>query len=266
MACSAEIFAINAGNGSPVWNYSPQGVVVNPTITVADGKVFFIEADDVSLRQEKRYRFTANSMSSNAVLVALDAGTGKKIWSKKVELNKNNELKYPVEAVFLAYSDGLLTFLTSRTDTKPLGTYYLAVLNAVDGTEKYTKEFKWGKTDHGGHLSRPVMADGRLHIKPKTFELQTGKVLNKNKLWGSCGTYVASKNMLIMRSGGCIALWHLDGEQWVREWWTRLRPSCWISVAPACGMLLAPEGGGGCRCGVWMETSIGFIPKTFRTK
>ena len=37
--------------------------------------------------------------------------------------------------------------------------------------------------------------------------------------------------------------------------WTKLRPSCWLS------MILAPEGGGGCSCGNWLETSVGFLPK-----
>jgi hypothetical protein len=26
-------------------------------------------------------------------------------------------------------------------------------------------------------------------------------------------------------------------------------------------MVLCPEGGGGCSCGNWMETSVGFMPK-----
>jgi hypothetical protein len=43
--------------------------------------------------------------------------------------------------------------------------------------------------------------------------------------------------------------------------WPRLRPSCWLSVLPAQGLFLAPEGGGGCSCGGWMETSLAFIPK-----
>ena len=42
--------------------------------------------------------------------------------------------------------------------------------------------------------------------------------------------------------------------------WPRLRSSCWLSTIPAAGMLLSPEGGGGCSCGIWMETSIGFMP------
>jgi hypothetical protein len=29
-------------------------------------------------------------------------------------------------------------------------------------------------------------------------------------------------------------------------------------------MLLSPEGGGGCSCGTWLETSIGFMPLSQR--
>jgi hypothetical protein len=42
--------------------------------------------------------------------------------------------------------------------------------------------------------------------------------------------------------------------------WYNLRPSCWLSTVPANGMVLSPEGGGGCSCGNWLETSIGFAP------
>ena len=44
--------------------------------------------------------------------------------------------------------------------------------------------------------------------------------------------------------------------------WERLRPDCWISTIPADGMILSPEGGGGCSCGSWLETSIAFAPKS----
>ena len=42
--------------------------------------------------------------------------------------------------------------------------------------------------------------------------------------------------------------------------WYNLRPSCWLSVIAAGGVLLAPEGGGGCSCGNWLEASVGFVP------
>jgi hypothetical protein len=42
--------------------------------------------------------------------------------------------------------------------------------------------------------------------------------------------------------------------------WSLLRPNCWISTIPANGMILSLEGGGGCSCGGWIETSFGFMP------
>ncbi|MCH1522419.1 MAG: hypothetical protein L7T80_06290, partial [Arenicellales bacterium] len=65
-------------------------------------------------------------------------------------------------------------------------------------------------------------------------------------------------NFLIFRAGN-ITLW--DHRYEIPSQWARLRPGCWLSAIPANGMLLAPEAGGGCSCGTWMETSVGFMPK-----
>ena len=57
---------------------------------------------------------------------------------------------------------------------------------------------------------------------------------------------------------GEIAMWNtLSGSL---TSWDRMRPGCWLSTIPASGMLLSPEGGGGCSCGSWMEMSVGFMP------
>ena len=42
--------------------------------------------------------------------------------------------------------------------------------------------------------------------------------------------------------------------------WRNLRPSCWLSTIVGEGMILSPEGGGGCSCGNWLETSMAFSP------
>ncbi|MFI5380363.1 MAG: hypothetical protein ACHRHE_13775 [Tepidisphaerales bacterium] len=60
-----------------------------------------------------------------------------------------------------------------------------------------------------------------------------------------------------MRSGD-LTLWGTDSGS--VSSWSRLRPDCWISTIPANGMVLAPEGGGGCSCGSWPEMSAGFVP------
>jgi hypothetical protein len=62
----------------------------------------------------------------------------------------------------------------------------------------------------------------------------------------------------VFRSGN-VTLW--DNATGRSTSWQRLRPGCWLSTIPAAGMLLSPEAGGGCSCGSWMETSIGFAPQ-----
>ena len=75
-----------------------------------------------------------------------------------------------------------------------------------------------------------------------------------------CHTYVGTKDALIYRGAGRqIAMWGQETKKVTA--WNRLRPSCWLSVVPAAGMLLVPEGGGGCSCGGWMETSLAFRPR-----
>jgi hypothetical protein len=55
-----------------------------------------------------------------------------------------------------------------------------------------------------------------------------------------------------------IGLWDFNKDE--ISIWRTLRPGCWLSTIPAGGMVLAPEAGGGCSCGWWTETSVGFIP------
>ena len=261
MVCSSAVFAVDPSTGETRWSYRPEkGVVLNPTITIADGAMFFVESNVPKLLDSTHYRFTANQLAEEPRLTALDAKTGKKRWSREITIN--DDTKYSVQAVWLAAGDGLLVYMTSRYDQKPFGTYYLTVVGTADGKTVYKKSFKWPAKDHGGHLSRPVIVDGTLFIKPKAMNIHTGAELAKNTFWGACGTYVASEKAVFNRAAGCITMWRLDSDKFNRSSWHRLRPSCWISLAPACGMLLAPEGGGGCRCGVWIETSVGFAPKS----
>ena len=89
------------------------------------------------------------------------------------------------------------------------------------------------------------------------YELASGKPLPFSMPGGGCGTYAATDHALFFRAGQ-VTMWDTAGGKPTK--FARLRPDCWLSTIPACGMLLSPEGGGGCSCGSWMETSVGFLP------
>jgi hypothetical protein len=38
------------------------------------------------------------------------------------------------------------------------------------------------------------------------------------------------------------------------------RPSCWMSMVPAGGLLLVPEASSGCTCGFALQMSMAFVP------
>lgn len=76
---------------------------------------------------------------------------------------------------------------------------------------------------------------------------------------GGCGTYALTDRAVIFRAGD-VKLWDFTANK--ETGFPRLRPGCWLSTVPACGMLLSPEAGGGCSCGSWLETSVGFIPRS----
>ena len=157
----------------------------------------------------------------------------------------------------MAFSEGRLVLLSSRG-----GYYSLYVLDAEDGTALWRKKFPWETDHHGKHLSRPLIVGGEIFVRPLALDLETGEVRRDAFPKGhQCGTYVASSEALFLRAGDLCVWDRASGDS---SRWSRLRPDCWISTIPACGMLLSPEGGGGCSCGKWIEASMAFRPRARR--
>jgi hypothetical protein len=122
---------------------------------------------------------------------------------------------------------------------------------------------RWPSDNHGGHLSRPAIAGNRLMLKPGLFRMDTGERLSYDvpKAGHGCASYALSEQSVFYR-GGSVTQFNFDTRKFSK--WERLRPDCWISTIPALGMVLSPEGGGGCSCGTWYETSMVMAPK-YRT-
>jgi hypothetical protein len=152
----------------------------------------------------------------------------------------------------LSYGKGALYLLSSGS-----GKYHLYAYDAVTGAEKWNTTKSWGSDNHGGHMSRPVIAGDTVFLRPYTFDAGSGKKLDAKMPGGGCGTYAATTGAIIFRAGN-VTMWDMNAETVTS--WHRLRPDCWLSTIPACGLVLSPEAGGGCSCGSWMETSIAFIP------
>ena len=110
-------------------------------------------------------------------------------------------------------------------------------------------------------MMRPAIVGYRIFLRPDVLSLKDGSVLPEKMPDGhGCGTYSCTANAIIYHAQ-TVTMWNAETN--VKSTWPRLRPDCWLSTIPANGMLLSQEGGGGCSCGSWMETSLGFMPKVF---
>jgi hypothetical protein len=245
--CSDSLFVHRDGKEQPVWIHTG-GVIINSTITVEKDQILFVENRSSQIREADSRRLGGDDLWNNLELVALDLITGHEKWRKPI--------KVPAGTVVfqLAASNGKAVVLSSASDRK----YHVYAHETATGELAWNTEFAWSSDNHGGHMSRPAIVADKLFIRPRAFDLQSGKVLPQRLPGGGCGTYACTTQTLLFRSR-TVTMW--DANKGSTSEWPRLRPDCWLSTIPANGMLLSPEGGGGCSCGVWLETSIGFMPK-----
>ncbi|NOX98121.1 MAG: PQQ-binding-like beta-propeller repeat protein, partial [Verrucomicrobia bacterium] len=248
--CSDNIFAHDKKTGRQLWTYA-DGVILNSTITVADKQVFFVESRNPKVLASQSRRIGIPELWQDQYLVALDLETGSILWEQAMVINKGTVM------VHMAQGEGTLVIAASG-ETK----YNIYGLDQNTGKKLWHRELDWikEKGDHGKAMSRPGIASGRLYMRPHVLDIKSGETVGTMPA-GHCGTYALTSNTAIYRQGN-VTMW--DREDNKLSSWKRLRPGCWLSTIPAAGMLLSPEAGGGCSCGIWIETSLGFIPNKIK--
>jgi hypothetical protein len=179
-------------------------------------------------------------------LVALDAADGSRRWERALD-------PWPGICMYsLTTGAGRLVLVSSGN-----GEFGICVFTAAEGQPSWEHRFPWATDNHGGHLSRPAVVGQTLFLRPAVFDLMTGQRRERDMAWGSCGTYACSAEAVFYRAGTVNMFAPATGQV---TGWNNLRPDCWLSAIPACGMVLSPEGGGGCWCSGWLETSVGLRP------
>ena len=266
--CSERLFGYRKSTAEGSWTYG-RGLILNPTLSLHDGKLYFLENRSLKIPSGSNARVTDRKLWTDLTAVCLDAGTGELIWEKPGPrpVHLNEKIGFVQAAYGIATDHGYLAVLSEGT-VNEAGAYqktgmFRCTNYGEGGSEVWQTESPWGADHHGLHFTHPVVTEDRLYFAPHIHDIKTGRPLGKG--YGprrGCSTVVAVKNALMFRILGegnsPLGLWNKDTGSVSR--FMRLRPSCWLNTIPAQGMLLIPEGGAGCSCGGWMETSIGFKP------
>ena len=261
-ACSDALFAVNKDSGTAagrqeaasettLWTYDRSDrVIINGTITIGGNRVYFVECRNATVKASASRRVGLTELWSSQYLVALDPGTGSTLWEQPIDTADG------VAAFYLLYSGEKLILVASDTQ------FHVYAFDATNGNSMWYRTHGWPPNGHSEHMHHPVVVGANaVFQEPRLYDLNTGAVLQDNMaIHTKCSTYSASQNVLLFR-GGNYALTMCDVNTRAETGWERLRPSCWLSTITGGGMVLSPEGGGGCSCGGWLETSLGFIPK-----
>jgi outer membrane protein assembly factor BamB len=261
------LFHVDRRSGELRWkNEAKHGAIINSTITIADGRVFYIASKDPATLDVTNGRVRLHDLAAKgAELVAIDAASGDPLWRQDVDFSKLQH------SLYLCWSDGVLIASGARNhradEKQPLTVWYdTYAYSASDGKPLWnvTQNNRRGTGgDHGEQDQHPVIVGNRVYIEPLAYDLRTGKqVEGWNLVRGGhgCGAISASANACFFRASN-PAMADLETGK-VSKVTTVTRPGCWISLIPAGGMLLAPEASSGCTCNYPVQTSIGLAPRS----
>ena len=267
VVCSESLFALDPRDGTPSWTYRPEsGLILNPSIAVGKGSVFFVESTNPQLVKKRMGRARLSDLLAQGCnIVALDLKTGKPRWKKSgpFTLFRHN--------LYLAHTANRLIVTGSRNSGKDKRKATVLVdvhvFDAANGKRIWFKsqnQFTKAGGDHGEQDQRPVIVGSKLYCEPYAYHLETGKPLDWKWPWrqgkrrGGCGNIAACANSFFFRDRS-LSMFELSSNR-AKKVTAETRPGCWINVIPAGGLLLAPEASSGCSCNFSVQTSLALIP------
>ncbi|HUU20432.1 MAG TPA: PQQ-binding-like beta-propeller repeat protein [Sedimentisphaerales bacterium] len=285
---SDSVFAIDTRSGETLWNYQGKNII-NLTIAVGDGWLFFIDSSltpeqrEKFLRQDKSHLLNLSAEEAKKaeaaqkeldvrLAVALDAQTGGKLWERAVDVTDCSNIGIGGGELTAMYHDGVVVLCGANAN----GHYWSQFLSGEFSNRRLVAlsaksgDVLWAKDANYRH--RPLIIGGMVLAEPWAFDLKTGQQRTRSHpLTGAettwqflrpghhCGAISACPQMLLMRSG-YTSYYDLQNDSGIRHF-AGHRLGCWINAIPADGLVLAPEASAGCICLFPIVCSIALEPR-----
>jgi outer membrane protein assembly factor BamB len=257
---SDYMFAMDKTRRRLIWKYK-DGLVLNTTIAIGGGRIYFIETNSPKALADKLGRMPIKTLFDGGEqhLVALDTGNGEVVFKEKIDVSNFEE------PVYINYAKEILLVSGSKLDARSIHYYY----NAYDaGSGKLLWQADHNTKlaidgSHGEYNRHPTIIDETIYAWPYKYSLKTGTKIEGwefNRHGHGCGGISASAQCLFWR-GGNPWMYDLGPDGGPRPLNKVTRPGCWINIIPAGGLVLIPESSSGCTCGFPIQTSMAFVPK-----
>ena len=263
LVTSDAVFSMNRHTGDRLWQYeSTAGAIVNSTISIGGGRIYFIESTNPATLQEPRGKSKLEALLRGGTnLVALELETGKPLWREAFDLS---ELQHQL---FLCYSQEKLVAVGTKNKLDGLKQFVWYDLHGFDATSgkhvwSASQNQRWGiNGDHGEQDHHPTIVGETVYQQPYAYNLHTGE---RKADWQfargghGCGALSASASTVFFRAANPTMCDLATGRN--SKVTQVSRPGCWINMIPAGGLLMIPEASSGCTCNFPIQASMVFAP------
>jgi len=257
---SESVFCRDRHTGELRWTYGDrQRVIINPSITLSQGAMVFLESTHPAALSTAQARIPAPELlpRGHAFLVKLDPVTGLVRWRKSVALPFQH-------AVYLQIAEKQdLIIATGARDLDGKIHYDIHGFALQDGRQIWSCTFKTdydiGAT-HGEQEQHPVIINNKLYTKYYQIDLRNGdiKASALNQATSGCGTLTACTTHIFARGANPSMYGLLDTQR--THLTSETRPGCWINIFPVGGLLMIPESSSGCSCDFPIQATMAFQP------
>lgn len=259
MVTSEGLFSVDPRTGEPGWTYQ-SGLIVNTTITIGGGRVYFLENHSPAALKNFLGRVPiADLFEGPNYLVALDLQSGQTMWKRPFSLENCRHI------IYVNYAQEKLVVSGNRYVDRELW-YFFQTLAADTGADvwqaSHSSLYAPGG-DHGEQNRHPTIVGDTMYTYPLAYHLHTGERREDwrfDRLGHGCGNMAASAGAIFWR-GGNPWRWDLAQGETPARINSVTRPGCFINMIPAGGLLLIPEASSGCTCGFPLQTSLAYVPE-----
>jgi len=256
---SEYLFALDKTTGRRLWDYR-KGLILNPTIAVGEGRVYFVETTSPAALEDELGRMPVKTLFNGGrqFLTAVDIETGRPAFRRRIETGKFTE------PVYLSHAMGVVLLSGSSLVEKSVRYFYDA-FDGLSGDLLWSAEHDTGLATDGGHGEynrHPTILGETVYAWPYAYHIRTGKKIHGWKMdrrGHGCGGISASAHCLFWR-GGNPWMYDTGPGGGPARLTSTTRPGCWINMIPAGGLVLIPEASSGCTCGYSIQTSLALIP------